>query len=132
MVEPKDRYIAADGDGRALDLRTLADAHAANGLETGDEDPQIDHDGEDRPADEDVGEPHGATSPVHRVRRQLGVELHLAAERDARAIPELERPRHDDLLAGLDPRGDGDEIPARLHQADELLRTHFDGLPSAP
>ena len=52
----------AHRDGRALELGVLAHVERADRLQAGDDDHQVDDDREDRPADEDVGEFHGAVS----------------------------------------------------------------------
>ena len=54
---------ADDGDVAA---RVLAHAQRADRLEPGDQDHQVDDDGEDRPADEDVGELHQLSSGFGR------------------------------------------------------------------
>ena len=71
------------GDRRALDLRVLPYAHAADRLKPSDEDDQVDDDREDGTSNEDVGEPQGVSSAVHRMRRQLGMKLCRGAHRHA-------------------------------------------------
>src|SRR5205085_9522217 len=46
------------GDDRDVAARVLADAQGADGLQSGDQDHEIDHDREDRPLDEQVRECH--------------------------------------------------------------------------
>src|SRR5262249_3140196 len=62
-----------------------------------------------------------ALSAVLRLRGQLRVELDGVVDRDRRAVAQLERARGHDLFSVLDAVEDGDEIAARLADADELL-----------
>src|SRR5215471_13514814 len=57
-------------------------------------------------------------SAVRRVRRHLGLRLHAVVDDDGRVVAQLERARADDLLAGADALGDGDEVAVRGARPD--------------
>ena len=107
--DPHDRDVAA---------RVLPDAERADRLQPGDQDDQVDDDREDRPLDEEIGEPHQLSSWLGR---RIVAGLHLVVDENGRAVAQLEDARGHDLVARLDARDDRDLIAARAPELDELL-----------
>ena len=61
-----------DGDGRVLAARVLPDVERPDRLHPGDDDEEVDDDGDDRSANEEVGELHEAAASVVSCRWAWG------------------------------------------------------------
>ena len=119
-----------DGDGGVLAARVLADVQRADRLHAGDHDDEVHDDRDDRAADEEVGELHGAFSrsgvtgpPASgRARRPARACCH----RHRRAVAQLEGAARHDLLA----RRRGPRRPRRSRRGDRRGARTSGGRPS--
>ena len=104
------------------------------GLEAGDDDDQVDDDGEDRPPDEDVGELHGAgPQRFSGCGRELGLRLHVVVHDDGRAVAELEGAGDDHVLPGGHPVVHGHEVAPRVAEdRTNCCRATFSGAAVGP
>ncbi len=111
----------------AFSLRgILAHVEGADRLQAGDDDDQVDHQGQDGAAYEEVGDFHGR--PV-QLFSGVGVFLEvggqLVVDHHRLAVAQFEDAGADDRLPLLDPAGDGDEVAALGTEAHELLAQHL-------
>ena len=109
-----------DGDRGVLAARVLADVEGADRLKPGDDDDQVDHQGQHGTADEEIGDFH---------ERQLFSGVGACLEGGGKsvvhghglAVAQFEDPGAHDLLSLTEPAGYGDEVAALLSEANELL-----------
>ena len=91
-----------DPDDRDVAARVLTHAERADRLQPGDQDHQVDDDGQDRPLDEEISELHLAVLGLRRLGCSAG--LHLVVDLHRGAVAQLEHARRHDFVAGLDAR----------------------------
>ena len=92
------------------------------------QDQQADDGGEDRPANENVGEVHGARLTVDRDRSCLSRRRHRVIDHHHRPIVQLDLAGSDDGVALLYASEDGHLVAARRPDGDESLPSEKLGL----